>query len=161
MINFQTSGYSLLELVIVVAIITAVSMFAIPAAELTQIRLREKELRQRLTEIRQGIDKYSASCNGSSGSFYPPSIASLSEQLPASLLKPGADSGPFITAEAMGNPFSPDQSRFIWDIRDSSGVWHTNQTDPGASLTCYDIRFPSSGVSGWVKGINETYYEQW
>jgi len=161
MINLSTNGYSLLELIIVIAIITAVSMFAIPAAEITQVRLREKELKQRLTEIRQGIDKYSASCNGSSGSFYPPSIASLTEQIPDSLLKPGADSGPFITSEATGNPFSPDQSSFIWDIRDSNGTWHTSQTDPNASLNCYDIRYPSSGVAGWVKGINETFYEQW
>jgi len=154
-------GYSLLELVIVVAILTAVSMFALPAAELSQIRLREKELRQRLIEFRQAIDRYAAASNGTSGSYFPPSIASLTEVLPESLRRPGADGGPFLVSESLGNPFTADQSRFIWDIRDSSGVWHNIQTDPTAQLTCYDVRFPSAGVSGWVKGIDETFYEQW
>lgn len=161
MIKIRVKGYSLLELVIVVAIITAIAVFALPAAEIAQIRLREKELRQRLTEFRQAIDRYVAASNGSYGSFFPPSIASLTEALPDALRKPGADSGPYLMTDSLGNPFTPNQNRFLWDIRDSNGVWHTNQTDPKAQLSCCDVRFPAAGVSGWVKGIDETFYEQW
>lgn len=157
----RKNGFSLIEVVLVAAILLALSALAIPSAEIAQVRLREKVLHERLKEMRQAIDRYQASNNGSSGSLLPPSIASLTQSMPASQLKAGADSGPYLLEESMGNPFTPQQDTFIWDIRDSSGTWHQNQINPGAQLTCYDVRFPQDGVSGWKMAINDTFYENW
>lgn len=154
-------GFSLIEIVMVVTVLLVLSSFALPTAELAQVRFREKLLRERLRGMRQAIDKYRAARNDLGTIFYPPSIASLTAPIPASLLKAGADAGPFLTAESTGNPFLPRQDVFLWDIRDSSGIWYKNQENASAQLSCYDVRFPEDGVAGWKKAIDETLYDTW
>lgn len=154
-------GFSLIEIVLVVVILFALSALAIPSAEITQVRLREKLLRERLREIRQAIDIYQASRIVSGGNILPICIASLTEEIPEALLKPGANSGPFLLKESMGNPFTSSQEEFFWDVRDSTGTWHQNQKDSNAQLYCYDIRYPKDGISGWIKAIDESFYENW
>lgn len=164
-------GFSLIELVTVVAILLALSFFAMPTLEIVYVKAREKQLRERLFEIRRGIDAYVAARNTTGGSPYPPTLASLTTPIPDTLLKPGANAGPFLTNESLGNPFKGKGDAFLWDIRldydppDPPGTWKQNEhqvdkiLQPGKGI--YDIRFPFDGVDGWEKAIDDTEYYKW
>lgn len=155
------AGFSILELIIVMAVLVSLSYFAIPSAELLQVKSREKLLRERLSEIRQGIDKYRAARAEDTNSPYPPSIHSLTLKMTAPS-RFGADTGPYVTPEALGNPFTAKGDIFIWDVRDDNpGDWHNNETLSSNSIQCFDIRFPTGGINGWSKAIDETLYEEW
>jgi general secretion pathway protein G len=83
------SGFTLLELIITLAIITVLALGTIPVARNLIKREREKELRRTLREIRTAIDAYYYVCNGQPGiSFldrkvedacYPPKLETLVE----------------------------------------------------------------------------------
>jgi prepilin-type N-terminal cleavage/methylation domain-containing protein len=158
----QRRGFSLIELVTVLTILLALSYFALPAFDIVQVKSREKLLRQRLFDIRRAVDVY-VKVRNSSGNPYPPSIASLTDVVPDSLLRIGADPGPFLAAGNLGNPFSGTDDGFIWDIRDTDGVWHKAQANSKINYAAgvYDVRFPEDGVSGWKRAIDETYYKDW
>ncbi|MGM0600554.1 MAG: type IV pilin protein [Candidatus Rifleibacteriota bacterium] len=157
----NSKGFSLIELVTVLAILLALSYFALPSMELTFVRSREKLLHQRLTEIRSAIDKFTASRNDAGGSVFPPSVASLGVKIPDSLLKIEANSGPFLDINSIGNPFTDGGESFLWDIRSADGTWHLDQNNPRAQLDVYDVRFPKNGVGGWKKAMDGTLYEKW
>jgi general secretion pathway protein G len=84
----SNGGFTLLEMIITVAIISIVVAGAVPIAKTAIKRQREVELRRALREIRQGIDAYKADCDA--GKFspldrtvddgcYPPSLDALVE----------------------------------------------------------------------------------
>lgn len=54
----KDSGFTLIELVVTVAIVGILALVAVPLAELSWQRQKEVELRAALREIRQGIDAY-------------------------------------------------------------------------------------------------------
>jgi general secretion pathway protein G len=76
-------GFTLIELVITLAIIALLTSAAMPLAKLVAQREKEAELRTALRDIRQAIDKYKFACDtghiklevGASG--YPPDLKSL------------------------------------------------------------------------------------
>jgi len=140
----------------------ALSYFALPALDIVQVKSREKLLRQRLFDMRRAIDFY-VNARNSSGNPYPLSVASLTEVIPTGLLRNGADTGPFLSAGSVGNPFGRSDDEFFWDIRDANGVWVESQMHQAINYTAgvYDVRFPEDGVNGWNKAIDETFYKDW
>jgi general secretion pathway protein G len=78
-------GFTLVELLITVAILGLLASVALPLAEVTVQRGKEQELRRSLREIRDAIDAYKrASDDGViekalDKSGYPPSLAALVE----------------------------------------------------------------------------------
>ena len=78
-----SGGFTLIELVVTVAIIALLASIALPLGELTVQRTREQELRQALRQIRGAIDDYKkASDEGrvakaADASGYPPSLEVL------------------------------------------------------------------------------------
>lgn len=165
--NKAKSGLSLIELVTVLAILLVLSVFALPAMEVTFVRSREKLLHERLTLIRKAIDNYAAVRNGNGTSVFPPCLASLTETIPATLLIAEANSGPFIDAESLGNPFAPGGDTPYWDIRDKDGNVFTNVTDARQAIEVYDVSFPAAGVgmgneiATWSKASDDTFYKDW
>jgi general secretion pathway protein G len=81
----RSLGFTLLELLITVAIISLVATVALPLAELTVQRGKELELKRSLRQIRDGIDAYKRAADEgrverrSGASGYPPSLKALVE----------------------------------------------------------------------------------
>lgn len=81
-------GFTLIELVVTLAIVGLLAGIAVPTAELVVQRNKEQDLRLALREIRKGIDAYKQAYDdgrmikivGESG--YPPSLRVLVEGVP-------------------------------------------------------------------------------
>ena len=79
----RTRGFTLIELVVTVAIISVLALVAVPLGEVTAQRLHESELRTALRQIREAIDAYKkASDDGRilrrfDGNGYPTSLDEL------------------------------------------------------------------------------------
>lgn len=84
----KANGFTLIELVVTVAIIGILAAGAMPLAELGAQRAKESELRVALRQIRNGLDAYKTASDaqrierkvGASG--YPPNLASLVNGVP-------------------------------------------------------------------------------
>lgn len=76
-------GFTLIELVVTVAIVALLASVAMPMVELTQKRQREQELRAALREIRGAIDAYKTAYDEGriarkvQASGYPPTLSTL------------------------------------------------------------------------------------
>ncbi|MBS1133492.1 MAG: ral secretion pathway protein GspG [Burkholderiaceae bacterium] len=74
------SGFTLIELVVTVALVGLVALVSVPLFEITSTRLRENELRAALREIRTAIDAYKSAADagvvpkGMTDSGYPASL---------------------------------------------------------------------------------------
>jgi general secretion pathway protein G len=81
----KCAGFTLIELMITVAIVALLASVAAPLAELTVQRGKEQALRESLREIRAAIDAYKRAGDeglierAADGSGYPPSLATLVE----------------------------------------------------------------------------------
>jgi general secretion pathway protein G len=79
----RESGFTLIELVVTVALVGILAMVAVPLGELSVQRLREGELRTSLRQIREALDAYKrASDSGqvarrADGTGYPRSLDDL------------------------------------------------------------------------------------
>lgn len=84
----RSTGFTLVELVITVAIIGVLAMMAVPLLEMTAKRQKEAELRAALRQIRTALDDYHQAwldkkverIEGASG--YPPDLESLAKGVP-------------------------------------------------------------------------------
>jgi len=78
-------GFTLIEMLVVAAMMSVLALAALPLADIAQHRSRERELRAALLEIRQALDAYKrlhdAALQGraAQGSGFPPSLEALEE----------------------------------------------------------------------------------
>ncbi len=154
------AGFSLIEMVMVVAILLALTFFAMPTLEIVYVKAREKQLHERLFEMRRAIDAYVAARNAS-GTPYPPTIASLTETMPITHLRAGTgvNAGPYLAKESLGNPFIDTGDVFLWDIRRDDGEWLPKVSDPATLTRAFDVRYPKGGLGR--NAIDDTSYSDW
>jgi general secretion pathway protein G len=152
-------GFTLIELVITVAILGLLATMVVPLAQLAMQRDKEKDLRNALREIRIALDAYKEAVDlgkiakPMSGSGYPESLAQLVEGVD-NLADPKSGKRYFLR-RIPRNPFAQDatlSSEETWGLRS----YDSPPDDPRDGDDVYDVYSLSDGI-----GLNGIPYQQW
>ena len=152
-------GFTLIELVITVAIVGVLAGIAVPTMELTVKRNREQELRLVLREIRTAIDAYKQAYDAGrmirivGGSGYPPTLRMLVEGVPDAL-DPNERKIYFLRRiprdpMSLDPNLAPEQT---WGLRS----YESEPDDPRAGADVFDVYSLDHGT-----GINGVPYREW
>lgn len=145
-------GFTLLELLITVAIVALLASVAAPLAEVQVQRGKEADLRRSLREIREAIDAYKragdegriAKSAGRSG--YPPSLSALVEGAPD--VTAAKEAKIYFLRRVPRDPVSGE----AWGLRS-----YASPADaPQAGEDVFDVYSPSSAA-----GLNGVPYREW
>ena len=152
-------GFTLIELVVTLAILAVLSTVALPMAELTVKRGKEQELHAALRQIRSAIDAYKLAYDEghiltkADASGYPPSLDILVQGVNDTQSQ--ADRRIYFLRRLPRNPFVRDASipaAETWGKRS----YASSADDPQEGDDVYDIYVPSPGT-----GINGIPYREW
>ena len=146
-------GFTLIELMVCLAVISVLAVVTVPVAELVAQRERERELRSALTDIRNAIDAYQRA--GDEGrlagarpeSGYPARLEVLLEGVPD---KGGGTL--YFLRRIPRDPFAADRKKADWGLR--SFASSAKAPRPGADV--YDVYSLSEGT-----GLNGVPYREW
>jgi general secretion pathway protein G len=151
-----SSGFSLVELVAVLAVLAVLAVAAMPLAELSMQRERERELKRALWEIRDAIDMHKRAVDAGLiekvRDGYPSSLEALTAGVPLR----GARSGErrYFLRRLPRDPFVPDGTApdKLWGVRSSASP--PERPAPGADV--FDVYSQSNAV-----GLNGVPLRQW
>lgn len=156
----RSRGFTLIELVVTVAIVSLLATAVIPSAQLMYQRQRESELRDALRTIRTAIDAYKkASDSGrikkeADKSGYPPDLQTLVDGVEdASSPKEGVKI--YFLRRVPRDPFWPDPSSSpadTWGLRS----YASSAEDPQSGDDVFDVYSRSSRM-----GLNGVPYRDW
>ena len=153
-------GFTLIELVVTVAIIGILASVAVPFAELTVKRVKEQELRLALRQIRTGLDEYKKATDEkrvqkkADESGYPPTLTLLVEGV-KDARKPNDESKIYFMRRIPRDPFNPDAelaAAETWGKRS----YKSPPDQPEAGDDVFDVYSLSDAV-----GINGIPYKEW
>jgi general secretion pathway protein G len=145
-------GFTLIELVITVAIVALLASVALPLAEVTVQRNKEKDLRVALREIRTAIDAYKRA--GDEGviekkadeSGYPPTLAALVEGVPDKRKTDGTKL--YFLRRVPADPVSGEE----WGLRS----YASSPTEPSPGKDVFDVFSRSA-----ERALNGSAYREW
>ena len=145
-------GFTLIELMITLAILALLASIAAPLAEVTVQRNKEQDLRVALRELRGAIDAYKRAGDegrierAADASGYPPSLAALAEGVPDRRKTDGTKL--YFLRRVPKDPVSGED----WGLRSYASSAESPQ--PGKDV--YDIYSKSE-----ASGLNGIPYRQW
>lgn len=151
-------GFTLIEMVIVVAIIGLLASAAIPFVRYGEHRLKERDLRIALRDIRQAIDAYRKAADEgriarkADSTGYPPQLATLSDGV-EDAKRPDARKIYFlrrIPRDPFASSDTPEAE--LWGLRS----YASTPTDPKPGDDVYDVYSRHTGV-----GSNGVPYRDW
>ncbi len=178
----KVRGFTLIELVVTLALVGVMAMVAVPLYEVTAVRMKEMELRTALRQIRTALDAYKDASDagkiskeaGDSG--YPPSLKVLVEgvdvaQTAATAVTSSSPNSSLNSSNSSSlndaptklmflrqvprDPFTPDPTvppEEQWDTRS----YGSPPSDPQPGKDVYDVMSKSTGV-----GSNGIAYKDW
>jgi general secretion pathway protein G len=158
-------GFTLIELVVTLALIGLVTMFTLPMVDMAVTRRKESELRQALRIIRTGLDTYKAATDagtlpkeaGESG--YPPTLEKLTEPLEIQGKRDPfgsiASQRMVILRQLPRDPFSTDPTQpayMTWNTR----AYASRADDPQTGDDVFDVSSKSDRIA-----LDGSFYSSW
>lgn len=150
-------GYTIIELLVVMAVLGILATAAMPLAELGVRRAKERELKQAAWDIRRAIDLYKQASDegrvvkvaGASG--YPPSLDALAAGVPDATAG-GAPA--YFLRRIPRDPFAGPEgdNAATWGVRS----YRSSAADPQEGVDVFDVYSKSEET-----GLNGTAYRQW
>jgi general secretion pathway protein G len=156
------SGFTLIELVIAVAIVAVLASAALPLNELVVQRAKEQDLRRALRDIRTALDAHKQACDdqripkcdkASGASGYPKRLEDLVEGIEDQ--KNSKREKIYFLRRIPRDPFATDPAlsdAATWSKRSYSSP----PDDPREGDDVFDVYTSASG-----KGINGRPYKEW
>jgi len=152
----HTAGFTLVELIVTVALVSILVGLALPLARNTIQREKEKELRQALRDMRAAIDRYKTAADGGQimadamANGYPPDLETLANGV--DLLTAVGKKIYFLRAVPI-DPMSECRCNTDWDLRSdqdapTAGSW--------GGQDVFDVHTKSSGTA-----MDGTKYKDW
>jgi general secretion pathway protein G len=144
-------GFTLLELIVAAAILSILTLMALPLARVTIQREREKELRKALWEMRDAIDRYKDAAE--QGKFqtkvdtqnYPPDLETLVKGVESQ----GGKKIRFLRSI----PVDPMTKSTEWGMR---SMQDDPDSDSWGGQSVFDVYTKSQGT-----GLDGTKYKDW
>jgi len=157
-VHRRAAGFTLIELVVAVAIIGVLAMMAAPLLEIGAQRQKEAELRVALRQIRSAIDAYHQAVLDkrveapADASGYPPDLAELTEGVTD--VKSPEGNQIYFLRRLPKDPFAPsDQTPAeSWGQRS----YASPPDRPKAGDDVFDVYSRSEGI-----GLNGVPYREW
>ncbi|MBX3475887.1 MAG: type II secretion system protein [Planctomycetes bacterium] len=155
----RMGGFSLIELLVVVAIMGVLASIGLPLAELSHQRSKEEDLRRALREIRTALDAYKRLADqgniqrSADASGYPPNLEVLVEGVADARSPKGAKI--YLLRSLPRDPFAPDSVQAAaqtWDLRS----YASPPSDPAPGADVFDVHSRAPGV-----GLNGVPYRAW
>jgi general secretion pathway protein G len=160
-----SGGFTLIELVITVALVGLMAVMALPLYDVATTRMKESDLRHALRTIREGLDTYKAAVEEGrlagepETSGYPPSLDVLTE--PLELISKRDLSGSLVTRRLVilrqlpRDPFHPDidvPAAQTWRTR----AYASRSNEPQTGNDVYDVWSWSDRTA-----LDGTKYSNW
>ena len=154
----RTPGFTLIELIITVAIVAILASAALPLSQLAVQRAKEQELRTALRQIREAIDAYKQAADEgrvarkSDESGYPPSLDALA--MGVADIKNPAKKPIYLLRRLPRDPFAPAElpAAETWGKRS----YASPPDAPQEGDDVFDVFSLSS-----ANGINGIPYREW
>lgn len=158
----QTQGFTLIEMVVVLAIVAILALAAQPLHELALRRAQETALRHALREVRTAIDEHrrgvqrGALVAGAKNSPYPPNLQSLVNGVSVAAT-PGQEVGEsrlYLLRRLPRDPFADPAvpAHETWGLRASTSPPHA----PQAGGDVFDVYSRSE-----LRALDGTRYRDW
>ena len=144
-------GFTLMELIVATAILTILTMMAVPLARVTVQRQKEKQLRDALWEMRDGIDRYKDAADRQmfqtkvDSQGYPPDLDTLVKGIEGQ----GGKKYRFLRSI----PTDPMTNSKEWGMR---SMQDDPDSDSWGGQNVFDVYTKSEG-----KGLDGTNYKDW
>ncbi len=151
-------GFTLIELVVTLALVGLLAMMAAPLVELSAQRARESDLRRALRDIRTALDQYKAAAEqglverkvGDSG--YPPDLERLATGVRNQ--KSPKQELIYFMRSLPRDPFAPADmpAAATWALRSHASA----PSDPAPGADVFDVHSRAEGT-----GLNGVPYREW